>query len=120
MDMDSLVGKQQFREAMTDFVASENVDIFGVLTLYFNEEGLPIRELLLSGRDAVLVNSFTEYLLTHPDAAFLQIQEREGWCSEEEKRTDIETRLFNQGNAKGSRKQVAPVLLNHASTISRL
>ncbi|KAL7484921.1 hypothetical protein ACHAW6_015122 [Cyclotella cf. meneghiniana] len=120
MDMNTLLEKEQFDNILADFVASENVDIFGVLTLYFDEEGMPVRELLLTGRDPRIVNSYAEYLLKDPEAAPLRVMEREDRCFKNEEEPAMETRLFTQGNAKGSRKQVAPVLLRHAVTITSI
>ncbi|KAL3796425.1 hypothetical protein HJC23_004222 [Cyclotella cryptica] len=120
MDMNTFIEKQQFHNILADFVNSESVDILGVLALYFNEGGMPIRELLLTGRDPRIVHSFAEYLTKDPDAAFLQINERTDGCWDNNEKPAVGARLFTQGNAKGSRKQVAPVLLRHASKITSL
>ncbi len=106
------------------------------MTLTFREGedgGVPIRGLLLAGADAYIVNSFADYLVNSTDAAFLDIVEcgsegREplgtsagsGRDGEDGKDASIAIRVFRQGNGKGSRKQVAPVLLGHAARGSRL
>ena len=115
LDMNSVLEKKQFHSAMADFVGAENVDLFGVMTMYADEEGSFIRELLLSARDTNVVDAFSEYLLNHPDAAFLLIEENINSCSETSDST-LKARTFRQGNVKGSRKQVAPVLLSYACT----
>jgi exopolyphosphatase len=114
MDMDSIMDKENFHEDMANYMSKEGVDLFGILSLYFEDGNKPVRELLLTGSDEV-VDSFTQYLLHHPDAACLKVEER----SDKSFGGGI-TRVFRQGNAKGSRKQVAPILLNHASTLSKL
>ena len=116
LDMNSVLNKQHFHSMMADFVAAENVDLFGVMTMYADEKGSFIRELLLSGSDVSVVNAFAEYLLNHPDAAFLQIEENNNSCSETNSSV-LQTRVFRQGNVKGSRKQVAPVMLSYACTL---
>jgi exopolyphosphatase len=119
MDMNSVTSKENFFSTMADFVNSENVDIFGVMTMSANDEGAFVRELLLAGCDANLVNSISDHLLNHPDASFLQITENASICIDGNY-SEIQTRVFSQGNTKGSRKQVAPVLLSYASSTSRL
>ena len=118
LDVRSVLAKQHFHSTMADFVSAEDVDIFGVMTMHVNDGGTWIRELLLTGRDTSLVDVFAQYLLKHPDAAFLQIKE-DMECLKDEKES-MHTRIFSQGNVKGSRKQVAPVFLNYASSLSRL
>jgi exopolyphosphatase len=112
MDMKSFLEKQNFQEAMSDFVESESIDILGVMSMHCNDEGTWMRELLMTGIDAKLVDSFAEHLLNHPDAAFLEISEERNCINGCEK-----VRLFSQGNIKGSRKQMAPVLFSFASTL---
>ena len=86
------------------------------MTIHESDEGTWIRELLLAGRDDKLVNSFAEHLLNHHDAAFLEIKERKN-CIAENTSSGLHTQIFRQGNVKGSRKQIAPVLLSYASTL---
>ena len=114
IDMDSLSSKDNFQKDLEAFVASSGVDLFGVLALKFHD-GIPRRELLLTGSNADIVNSFSKYLLNHPDAAFLEVTERKECSTTGEMGDSI--RVFRQGNSKGSRKQVAPILLGHAGSI---
>lgn len=118
LDMKSVLAKQNFHSTMADFVSAEDIDIFGVMTMHVNDGGTWIRELLLTGRDTSLVDSFAQYLLKHPDAAFLQIEEQMKCLKD--KKESMYARVFSQGNVKGSRKQVAPVFLNYATSLSRL
>jgi hypothetical protein len=102
-----------------------------MLTLAFREDGAPERGLLLACADSSIVDSFADYLVSSPDAAFLEIVERvemrEIGTSAEDgdgrgglDDSAIAIRVFRQGNGKGSRKQVAPVLLRHAMGGPRL
>jgi hypothetical protein len=111
--MESFLEKQNLQQVMADYVESENVDIFGVMSMHCNDEGTWMRELLLTGINAKIVDTFADHLLNHPDAAFLEITEEPNCFNGNET-----VRLFSQGNIKGSRKQVAPVLLSFASTLS--
>ncbi|KAL3775091.1 hypothetical protein ACHAWO_000771 [Cyclotella atomus] len=113
IDMKSFLEKQNLQQVMADYVESENVDIFGVMSMHCNDEGTWMRELLLTGINAKIVDTFADRLLNHPDAAFLEIAEEPNCINGNET-----VRLFSQGNIKGSRKQVAPVLLSFASTLS--
>lgn len=118
IDIKSVLEKPNFHHVMGKYVASENVDIFGVMSMYEDDKGSWKRELLLTGNDANLVDSFAEYLLSHADSSFLQITEQT-FCTDQDKSSGMRTRIFSQGNVKGSRKQVAPVLLNYASTLEQ-
>ncbi|KAL7469421.1 hypothetical protein ACHAXS_011807 [Conticribra weissflogii] len=123
LGMDNLLSKDNFTEALLAYISSENVGLFGVLTLEF-KNGRPQRELLVAGLKSEVVDSFANFLTKHHDAAYLEVVERDGGCffTEGEKTGSkkLPIRVFRQGNSKGSRKQVAPVLLAHASTISKL
>jgi exopolyphosphatase len=115
--MDDLLGKDGLFESMKEFIASEDVNLFGVLGVTFDDDE-PRRELILAGSDTNVVNSFAHFLLEHPDAADLDITEREK-CRDYTQ-DGIQIRVFRQGNPKGSRKQIAPLLLHHASTLESL
>lgn len=114
--MDDLLTKEGFIDSMKSFIASEGVTLFGVLGVTF-DSGKPTRELLLAGNDDNVVDSFSQFLLEHPDAAAMEIVEREDCSDIDTSQDSMRVRVFRQGNAKGSRKQIAPLLLQHASTI---
>jgi len=118
LDMDSLLSKENFLDDLTAFAALSDVGLFGIMAVNFRD-GKPNRELLLTGSNTEIVDSFTNYLLNHPDAAFLEITERKD-CMDDGAYNAAPIRVFQQGNGKGSRKQVAPILLGHAATMSRL
>ena len=118
MEMDSFLAKDSFLEELEAFATSSDVGLFGVLTLKF-EDGKANRELLLAGSDAGIVESFANHLLNHSDAAFLEVSERND-CMSDHHNSALPIRVFRQGNGKGSRKQVAPILLGHASDVSKL
>ena len=120
LDMDSLLGKDNFIDDLTSYMPSSRVDLFGIMALNF-QDGKPNRELLLTGTDPKIVDSFADYLLNHPDAAFLEISERSECVFDKEASSEIpHIRVFKQGNGKGSRKQIAPILLGYASAVSKL
>jgi len=120
LSMDSLLVKDNFIDDLTSYMTSSGVDLFGIMALNF-QDGKPNRELLLTGNDPKIVDSFADYLLNHPDAAFLEISERSECVVDKGASSEIpHIRVFKQGNGKGSRKQVAPILLGYASTFSKL
>ena len=107
---DSLLSKENFESELRGYESSCQVDLFGALTLEFLDGNLN-RELLLSSPNIFVLEGVTNYLLSDEDAAFMQFNERE------DLRT-ASTRVFRQGNAKGSRKQVAPLLQRAASSLN--
>lgn len=125
---DAFAAKEGFRSQLESYVLAEDVPIFGVLSLEIKSDDSSkdgkatlTRELILAGPNGKVVDSFADYLLLHPDAAFLEVEERtdllpgDGGVSES---NTLHIRSFRQGNAKGSRKQVAPTLLKHATTLN--
>jgi len=115
--MNDLLAKEGFIDSMKAFIASEDVNLFGVLGVTFFDDK-PKRELLLAGDVDSVVDSFAQFLLEHPDAADLEMVERED-CRDFSQ-DGMKIRVFRQGNPKGSRKQIAPLLLQHASTMESL
>ena len=120
LDMDFLIAKHNFINDLTSFVSMSDVDLFGILTIKHHDDGIPQRELLLTSSSLEVLDSFTNFLLNHPDAAFLEIVERKECMVEDGSSSDggAHIRVFRQGNGKGSRKQVAPTLLGHAASLS--
>jgi len=119
LDMDSILAKDNFIDDLTSYMASSEVELFGIMALNF-QDGKPNRELLLTGTDRKVVDSFADYLLNHPDAAFLDISERKECVVDSVSSEVPHIRVFKQGNGKGSRKQVAPILLGYATAVSKL
>ena len=120
LDMDGIIAKDHFINDLTSFVSMSDVDLFGILTIKHHDDGIPQRELLLTSSNLEVLDSFTNFLLNHPDAAFLEIVERKECMVEDGSSSDggAHIRVFRQGNGKGSRKQVAPTLLGHAASLS--
>jgi exopolyphosphatase len=136
--MDSILAREDFLRGLASFVMSSSgggspsPHLYGMMTLEFGEDGAPLRGLLLAGADASVVDSFADFLVRSSDAAFLEFVERDGGGGEVREfgttsegggaggGAAIAVRVFRQGNGKGSRKQVAPVLLRHAAGASRL
>jgi hypothetical protein len=147
ISMNELIDKPNFYNELTSFVTlggvvntndydnDDKMLLFGIQTMTFSEEGddggMPIRGLLLASTDNIILESFTNYLITSEDAKFLEFTEimiddcngNDWWKKKHEDDNEellatsnnISVRIFKQGNGKGSRKQVAPTLLKHAS-----
>jgi len=88
------------------------VPLLGILTMTLVDDR-PYREMLLAGRPD-LVDATAKYFVDSDDAAFLEAAEVDLDVMEAVPE-GFHIRRFRQGNAKGSRKQVAPVLLRLAS-----
>lgn len=88
------------------------VPLLGILTMTLVDDR-PYREMLLAGRPD-LVDATANFFVESDDAAFLEAVEADLDVMETVPE-GLHVRRFRQGNAKGSRKQVAPVLLRLAS-----
>lgn len=111
--MDDLLAKEGFVESMKAFIVSEDLNLFGILGVTFVNDKTK-RELLLACYDDNVVDSLSQFLLEHPDAAAMDFVERED-CRDYMQDISIRIRVFRQGNPQGSRKQIAPLILQHVS-----
>lgn len=117
LSMDDFRSKHNFCRDLSTYITLSDVDLLGVLTLelYENDDGTTtaIRGLLLASFHREVVDSYTAFLLNGPEAAFLELVD----CSATTKANIddigclIHIRVFQQGNARMGRKQIAPILL---------
>jgi len=99
--------KPNFLEEAEAYMTKEaEVDLLLVLTLVIIDDE-PKRSLMILGNEE-LVSNLCDFLLHHESAAFLEISKE----SDETKENATKVIKLKQGNPKGSRKQVAPVVLS--------
>lgn len=102
----------QTKDSVTDsiraYMIEMHADLLVIMLAYTdNETGGLHRELLLAATDNFPVNEMAQFLQTH-DGNSLQLTDVLGTATKE---SGLAIRCFSQGNAKASRKQVAPILL---------
>jgi exopolyphosphatase len=126
LGMNDLMSKRNFRADMSTYATSSYVDLFGVLTLdlHDNDDGgtTAIRGLLLASFRREVVDAYTYLLLNGTEAAFLELVECNatttlGEANIDESGSLIHIRVFQQGNARMGRKQIAPILLGGATIL---
>eukprot|EP00557_Chaetoceros_sp_GSL56_P000115 CAMPEP_0176499302 /NCGR_PEP_ID=MMETSP0200_2-20121128/12853_1 /TAXON_ID=947934 /ORGANISM="Chaetoceros sp., Strain GSL56" /LENGTH=540 /DNA_ID=CAMNT_0017897709 /DNA_START=366 /DNA_END=1988 /DNA_ORIENTATION=+ len=120
LDMSSLLSKPNFFKEAMEYMEQVNVTLLGVLTMTIDNDDTPKREMLLMG-DKKRVHELTDYLLYNDAAAALDISKAndDGDGDDENGTPTIDFAHdgtmaavhLKQGNPKGSRKQVAPVML---------
>jgi len=105
LDMNDLLAKNGFYEDAIAYMSEADIDLLGVLTMVIVNDK-PQRGLLLVGT-VTQVNSMTEFLLHSDAASYLEVTKAN---DDVELGSGIIAVILKQGNPKGSRKQVAPVM----------
>jgi len=109
LDMNDLLAKNDFYDDAVAYMSEAGIDLLGVLTMVIVDDK-PQRELLLVGGEKK-VGSMTRFLLHSDAASYLDV-------SMANATVDIGGGMIavklKQGNSKGSRKQVAPIMLMHS------
>eukprot|EP00592_Proboscia_alata_P001953 CAMPEP_0194370840 /NCGR_PEP_ID=MMETSP0174-20130528/19194_1 /TAXON_ID=216777 /ORGANISM="Proboscia alata, Strain PI-D3" /LENGTH=421 /DNA_ID=CAMNT_0039148553 /DNA_START=152 /DNA_END=1417 /DNA_ORIENTATION=- len=107
LPISNIVNKKEFYKTAANFTMEQNIDMLGIMSLDI-KNGTPQRELLLLSSNQQLVIDVTEYLTHDPSTSFLKLSTKmQGGMVDSE---CYFSRQLSQGNSKGSRKQVAPVL----------
>ncbi len=131
LGMDHVLSKPNFRESAMEYMREVNVPLLGILTMVIVDD-VPKRELLLVGlrsktkKENNVVHEMVDYLINHESASFLDITMHEndddddddddGACLDSRNNDeDVVLVRLQQGNPKGSRKQVAPTMLSFFS-----
>ena len=112
LPMSEFLSKDGCADSITKYMKEVDIPLCGVLTMTIVDDK-PHREMLLAGR-ADLVDAAADYLTTSDDAAFLEVKEVECKLIDDE---SMKYRRFRQDNPKGSRKQVAPILMRLSATL---
>jgi inorganic pyrophosphatase/exopolyphosphatase len=108
LSISSLLSKKDFEKQVMNYMGEANIALLGILSMTI-VNGTPNREFLLIGHKTE-VNALTEFFLDpNSSASFLEMSlEKNASFSD-----DREYNFFKQKNPKGSRKQVAPVMINY-------
>lgn len=110
LSLEKLVAKDGFYHDAVSYMDDVDVDLLGVMTMVIVND-TPQREMLLLGKSD-RVTTLTKYLLEDQSASHLQmagakIEDK----NEAMAKGNYSVSLLKQGNPKGSRKQVAPVIM---------
>ena len=112
LSMEDLTSKPNFAQAAVSYMEEASINLLGVLTMVIQNDK-PVRELLLIG-DRDIVHNMTSYLMDNENASILDIRKSNDTTSQlETMDKDIIMMRLKQGNPKGSRKQVAPIMLSY-------
>ena len=115
LPLSKFLSKENCVASLIRYMEEADVPLLGILTMTIVDDA-PHREMLLAGR-LDLVDAAAEYLTQSDDAAFLEVEEVDCPMDKAEE-CSMRIRRFRQGNPKGSRKQVAPILMRFASTLT--
>ena len=117
LDANDMLSKKDFHKTAIEYIQDMEIHFLGVLCMVIVDDK-PERELILIGKREKLVD-LTNHLLTDASTAFLDISliEDDVWAIMDDGSMDsFVVKRFRQGNPKGSRKQIAPVMLSFFSS----
>ena len=115
LPMSSFLSKINFMNDTYDFMKKMNISILGVMSIVIVDNE-PCRELILLGSNDD-VNHLSDYLLNSDSTTFLDISIKKTTIDNDLNNSNLYWKCFHQGNPKGSRKQLAPALLNFFSSL---
>jgi len=115
LPMSSFLSKINFMNDTYDFMKKMNISILGVMSIVIVDNE-PCRELILLGSNDD-VNHLSDYLLNSDSTTFLDISIKKITIDNDLNNSNLYWKCFHQGNPKGSRKQLAPALLNFFSSL---
>lgn len=118
LDSSRLLSKQHFRAQAEAYMVEEaKVDLLMVLSLVIVDGRPPKREVLVLGlSSSSVVSDMVDFLLHDESAAFLDFSMENNETSKTfSSDSGIKVVKLEQGNPKGSRKQVAPLVLSFFS-----
>jgi len=103
--INELFEKEGFSKVANKFMHLHDLDLLAIMSMVI-ESGVPTRELLLYG-SRLEVESMAAFLVNDNDAQVLKVK----FSTVTEMDSDIIAQLLSQENPRGSRKQVAPIML---------
>lgn len=106
LSLDDFFATDGVVQGMCAYREHVNVDLLGVMLASTTTDGSLRRELALAASDNVLVDDLVQFLQIDGDDSLQITEAREAIVN-----GNVKIRCFAQGNAKASRKQVAPALL---------
>jgi exopolyphosphatase len=121
LSLNDFMSKSHLTNHVAEFMQRANVALLGILSMKIGVDGTPNREMLLFGSknesDTDHVDSMVQYLIGDEKALFLKMKDvpigTDFLVNVSSLSNPITVRRLYQGNAKGSRKQMAPVMLEY-------
>jgi exopolyphosphatase len=116
LPMPDFVSKSNLVDGLQGYMQEADVDFLGVMLTYtVNSSGLG-RQLVLCGRNPFPLEEMVKFINEQGGLSLTEVSEDalSSSCMDIKDNNDengLTLRLFNQGNTKASRKQVAPILL---------
>ncbi len=115
LDSSMVLSKPNFYRSAIDYMKEVGVDVLGVLCMVIVDD-TPQREMIMIGKPDTM-ESLTKFLQNDTSAANLEVTVAAEDNEEGNYMDGFVMRRFNQGNPKGSRKQIAPVLMDFFSKL---
>eukprot|EP00551_Chaetoceros_affinis_P006730 CAMPEP_0203675222 /NCGR_PEP_ID=MMETSP0090-20130426/19580_1 /ASSEMBLY_ACC=CAM_ASM_001088 /TAXON_ID=426623 /ORGANISM="Chaetoceros affinis, Strain CCMP159" /LENGTH=479 /DNA_ID=CAMNT_0050541347 /DNA_START=109 /DNA_END=1548 /DNA_ORIENTATION=- len=117
LDLDDMLVKKDFLSTAVKFMNEFEVGTLGIMCMVIVDDR-PQRELLLIGDASSEVESLATYLTSDNAAEFLDISLVEDFTetAQQDAVDGYTIKRFQQGNPKGSRKQLAPLILSFFSS----
>jgi exopolyphosphatase len=108
------------RTAIASYMQTRSLDFLGIMCTSIHDHGGLQRQLILCSQQADLLNDMIPYLQALGGDTNLQLMERPSSTQKDDDDSALLARVFDQGNSKASRKQVAPLLMGYFETCSKL
>lgn len=111
LPMQDFVSKSNLVDGLLGYMQEADVDFLGVMLTYtIDSKGLG-RQLVLCGRKSFPMEEMIQFIKEKGELSLTEAEADAVSSSCNKDENGLTLRLFNQGNAKASRKQVAPILL---------
>ena len=114
LSLSDIVSKPNFLSLAQSYMMEKQITFLGIMSSIHGTEGNE-RSMLLISTNEDLLHSMVDYLLNHPETTFLDLKEMpipiDSSSDTPPTTTDLVWKGLAQGNSKGSRKQVAPIMM---------
>jgi len=106
LPLDDFMSKSDLISSMESFMQKHQISLLGVMSCII-ENDTPIRSMVFFSKDLFLMKSLEKFFMENTQASSLECHKQDSSV----KIGEFHVQTFAQGNPKGSRKQVAPILL---------
>ena len=114
LSANDVMSKEGFYSDSIQYINEMKIDFLGILCMVVVDDK-PQREIILIGKKEK-IHDLSDYLVKDKSTAFLDISLTQDDTYNGDRCTeDVVVKRFHQGNPKGSRKQVAPIILSFYS-----
>jgi exopolyphosphatase len=114
LPMNDFLVKPNVVESLQEYMQQADVDFLGVMLTYTDSTGGLGRQMVLCGRNSFPLDGIVQFLKEEGTLSLQEVDDTvtaSSSCVAVTGENGFALRLFNQGNARASRKQVAPILL---------